>query len=339
MHYSCVRIVTAFAALTADQKESVFRQYLLLAATRSSVHHLKFLLATIQQLISANAITARVVCEQILLCEKLTYANQAFWLGCFQLIRRIISGVDYKGVREIMKGCRDKMQSFPVNLSTGILPQIQSVEKLLEHIFDRNACLLPAYFIANEIQKAAPFHWKIARLTSGFVEDFRNIAQMVSIIGHSQMRPIVEHFNYTDTSILPWRLDCITLRLIVKGILPYDAELQQPQTGLLRFVLEQPYSKDMIGSMLNLQKQCKTRVVAIEEQLVWLIISAMERAELDPVADGDQDDSQCPTHWLWVHISSQLIYFVLFQFASFPNIVQALHSKVSVVETRYPFDM
>lgn len=34
-------------------------------------------------------------------------------------------------------------------------------------------------------------------------------------------------------------------------------------------------------------------------------------------------------HWLWVHISSQLIYFVLFQFASFPNIVQTLHDKVS----------
>lgn len=331
-------LVAAFSSLTADQKESVFRQYLLLAATRSSVHHLKFLLATVQQLINANAITARIVCEQILLCDKLTYSNPAFWLGCFQLIRRIISGVDYKGVREIMKGCRDKMQSFPVNLSTGILPQIQSVEKLLEHIFDRNACLLPAYFIANEIQKAAPFHWKIARLTSSFVEDFRNIAQMVSIIGHSHMRPIVEHFGYTDTCILPWRLDCSTLKLAVKGILPYDAELLQPQTGLLRFVLEQPYSKDMVCSMLNLQKQCKVRCVAIEEQLVWLIMSAMERSELDPVADGEQDDSQSPTHWLWVHISSQLIYFMMFQIASFPSIVQSLHAQVRGREkTQYCF--
>lgn len=323
-------LVTAFAPLTAEQKESVFRQYLLLAAARTSMHQLKFLLATIQQLINANAITARAVCEQILLCEKLTYNNQNFWLACFQLIRRIISGVDYKGVREIMKGCRDKMQSFPVNLAVGILPQIQIVEKLLEHIFDRNACLLPAYFIANEIQKAAPFHWKIARLTSSFVEDFRNIAQMVSIIGHSQMRPIVEHFGYTDTCILPWRLDCTSLKLSIKGILPYDTELMEAQTGLLRFVLEQPYSKDMVSSMLNLQKNCKVRCVAIEEQLVWLIMSAMERAELDALPDGDQDDAQSPTHWLWVHISSQLIYFVLFQFASFPNIVQSLHSKVFV---------
>lgn len=318
--------VSAFAPLTMEQKESVLRQYLVLAATRTSFHQLKYLLATVQQLITANAIPSRVVCEQILLCEKLTYTNQNFWLACFQLIRRIISGVDYKGVREIMKGCRDKMQSFPCNISLGILPQIQIVEKLLEHIFDRNACLLPAYFIANEIQKVAPLHWKIARLTSSFIEDFRNIAQMVSIIGHSEMRPIVEH---TETCILSWRLDCATLKLAIKGILPYDMELLKPQTGLLRFVLEQPYSKDMVCSMLNLQKQCKARCVPIEDELVELIMSAMERAELESEQDSKKDDAQSPMHWLWVHISSQLIYFVLFQLASFPNMVSALHSKVS----------
>lgn len=82
-----------------------------------------------------------------------------------------------------------------------------------------------------------------------------------------------------------------------------------------------------VCSMLNLQKQSKTRCVSIEEQLVWLIMSAMERSEADPI-QTDADESQSPTHWLWVHISSQLIYFVLFQFASFPNIVISLHDKV-----------
>lgn len=81
--------------------------------------------------------------------------------------------------------------------------------------------------------------------------------------------------------------------------------------------------------MLNLQKQSKTRCVSIEEQLVWLIMSAMERSEADPIQTTDADEAQSPTHWLWVHISSQLIYFVLFQFASFPNIVVSLHDKVN----------
>uniref|UniRef100_A0A7G3ABS6 Mediator of RNA polymerase II transcription subunit 23 n=1 Tax=Lutzomyia longipalpis TaxID=7200 RepID=A0A7G3ABS6_LUTLO len=34
--------------------------------------------------------------------------------------------------------------------------------------------------------------------------------------------------------------------------------------------------------------------------------------------------------WLWLHLSSQLIYFVLFQFANFPTIVMALHDKLAI---------
>lgn len=35
--------------------------------------------------------------------EKLVYTNDDYWIRCFQLIRKIIGGVDYKGVREIMR--------------------------------------------------------------------------------------------------------------------------------------------------------------------------------------------------------------------------------------------
>lgn len=271
----------------------------------------------------------RLVCEQLLSCERQQFSNKEFWIESFRLIRKLLSGVDYKGVREIMKGCRDKIQAFPQNISSSIAPQMQAVESVIEHIFDRSACLLPAYFIANEIQKSGPLHWKIAELTTSFVEDFRHVAQMVSIIGHSHMLPIVEHFGYTDSLINPWRLDSTTLKFTFRGILPYDAELFMPQTKLLRYILEQPYSKDMVCSMLNLQKQHKQRCSAVEEQLVWLIMSAMERSELEVVKSNDADDTFSNIHWLWVHISSQLIYFVLLQFANFPNIVTTLHDRVS----------
>jgi mediator of RNA polymerase II transcription subunit 23 len=36
------------------------------------------------------------------------------------------------------------------------MPQMKALEVVLEYIFNRNACLLPGYFIANEIQKAYP---------------------------------------------------------------------------------------------------------------------------------------------------------------------------------------
>lgn len=49
-----------------------------------------------------------MLCDCILASEKLVYENADYWIECFNLIRRIIGGVDYKGVREIMKvGCFD----------------------------------------------------------------------------------------------------------------------------------------------------------------------------------------------------------------------------------------
>lgn len=87
------------------------------------------------------------------------------------------------------------------------------------------------------------------------MEEFINVAQMLTIIGHSYMLPIVEHSGYSgDHSINPWKLEPNNLKFSLRGNLPYDTELLQSQTNLLRFVLEQPYSRDMVCSMLNLQK-------------------------------------------------------------------------------------
>lgn len=78
----------------------------------------------------------------------------------------------------------------------------------------------------------------------------------------------------------------------------------------------------------------------MEEQLVELVVIAMERSEseLPPnpanfpggnTSSSENSDDQSHCHWLWLHLSSQLIYFQLFQHASFPNIVIALHDKVN----------
>lgn len=69
------------------------------------------------------------------------------------------------------------------------------------------------------------------------------------------MLPVVEHSGYADHLINPWKLDPNSLKLSLKGNLPYDKCLIDPQTHLLRYVLEQPYSRDMVCSMLGLVKQ------------------------------------------------------------------------------------
>lgn len=84
--------------------------------------------------------------------------------------------------------------------------------------------------------------------------------------------------------------------------------------------MEQPYSRDMVCGMLGLNKQHKQHCQAIEEQLIELVVLALERTE----AEGDEPATQD----LWLYLSSQLIYFVLFQFASFPSLVMSLHARL-----------
>ena len=63
----------------------------------------------------------------------------------------------------------------------------------------------------------------------------------------------------------------------------------------------------------------------LEEQLVDLVVMAMERSENVDVANDDG-----LSQLLWQHLSSQVIYFVLFQFASFPHMVMSLYEKVGI---------
>ena len=83
------------------------------------------------------------------------------------------------------------------------------------------------------------FLQKLAKLTSDYINSFRSTVQMISIIGHSKMLPVVDHTGYGDHLVSPWLLDRNTLQFSLKGNLPYDPEILKPQTDLLRYFLEQ----------------------------------------------------------------------------------------------------
>ncbi|KAL1116974.1 hypothetical protein AAG570_004302 [Ranatra chinensis] len=324
------------SALTCvpTEQEAGVRQFLNIAVTMTNTSRLHLLFTLLENLVANNTLPARMVCECILSFDKLVYQHENFWVECFTLINKIMKGVDYKGIREIMKGCCEKAMTLPAQLNASTMNQMKALEHVVEQVFDKSSCLLPAYLICNELQKGTPKarswpHWKLAKLLSNFVESFRATAQMVSIIGHAKMLPVVEHSGYSEHLINPWKLDSNTLKLTLKGNLPYEKSLLEPQIPLLRYVLEQPYSRDMVCSMLGLQKQNKQRCIALEKQLVEQVVCAMERTEAECNSSSSNNEEFTNTHWLWLHLSSQLIYFVLFQFTSFPTLVMALHDKLA----------
>ena len=77
-----------------------------------------------------------------------------------------------------------------------------------------------------------------------------------------------------------------------------------------------------LTNCMSFSSQQKQRCPAIEELLVDLIVLAMERSEEN---EASMMETGCQ---LWHHLSSHLIFFVLFQFASFPHMVMSLYTKV-----------
>lgn len=207
---------------------------------------------------------------------------------------------------------------------------------------------------------------RLGALTSAFVVDFCKTAQMVSVAAQDHLRPLIDHFAYGDHLMNSWKLDVSTLKFVLKGNLPYGYPYQRKQCALLEYVLGQTYSKESVSIMLNLQKQQKQRYQALEDQLVSMIVDAMGLVEhhgklpknsntvlgylrtakirynqlqlstkspiwIWPSKENtkkmcDEDFDQID--WIWLHLSTQLIYFVLFQFVSFPHVTMTLYKKV-----------
>ncbi|XP_059897120.1 mediator of RNA polymerase II transcription subunit 23 isoform X2 [Gadus macrocephalus] len=295
--------------------------------SQHSPKRISFLYDCLAMAVETSLLPPRMVCVALISSDSLEWERSQLWALTFKLIRKIIGGVDYKGVRDLLKAVLDKIQSIPTTVSSAVVQQLLVAREVVEYILDRNACLLPAYFAITEIRKLYPegqlSHWLLGSLISDFVDSFRPTSRINSICGRCSLLPVVNNSGAICNS---WKLDPNTLRFPLRGMLPYDKDLFEPQTGLLRYVLEQPYSREMVCNMLGLNKQHKQRCPVLEEQLVDLVVYAMERSETEEHFDADVGGT---SQLLWQHLSSQLIFFVLFQFASFPHMVLSLHQKLA----------
>uniref|UniRef100_A0A8C3AUN5 Mediator of RNA polymerase II transcription subunit 23 n=1 Tax=Cyclopterus lumpus TaxID=8103 RepID=A0A8C3AUN5_CYCLU len=295
--------------------------------SQHSPKRISFLHDCLAMAVETSLLPPRMVCVALISSDSLEWERTQLWALTFKLIRKIIGGMDYKGVRDLLKAVLDKIQTIPTTVSSAIVQQLLAAREVVEYILDRNACLLPAYFAIAEIRKMYPegqlSHWLLGSLISDFVDSFRPTARINSICGRCSLLPVVNNSGAICNS---WKLDPTTLHFPLRGMLPFDKDLFEPQTGLLRYVLEQPYSREMVCNMLGLNKQHKQRCPVLEEQLVDLVVYAMERSETEEHFDADIGGT---SQLLWQHLSSQLIFFVLFQFASFPHMVLSLHQKLA----------
>ncbi|KAM9316933.1 mediator of RNA polymerase II transcription subunit 23 isoform 7-T7 [Gastrophryne carolinensis] len=323
---SCLGAFRQFwAELPQESHEQCVQWIVRFIHGQHSPKRISFLYDCLAMAVETAVLPPKMVCEALVNSDALEWEKTQLWVLTFKLVLKIIGGVDYKGVRDLLKVILEKIHTIPNTVSSAVVQQLLAAREVVAYILDRNACLLPAYLAVTEIRKLYPEgklpHWLLANLVSDFMDSFRPTARINSICGRCSLLPVVNNSGAICNS---WKLDPLTLCFPLKGHLPYDKDLFEPQNALLRYVLEQPYSREMVCNMLGLNKAHKQRCPVLEDQLVDLVVYAMERSETEEKFD-DGGTSQL----LWQHLSSQLIFFVLFQFASFPHMVLSLHQKLA----------
>ncbi|PWA27858.1 hypothetical protein CCH79_00000095 [Gambusia affinis] len=263
-----------WGTLQQDSHEQCVQWIVRFIHSQHSPKRISFLYDCLAMAVETSLLPPRMVCVALISSESLEWERTRLWALTFQLIRKIIGGVDYKGVRDLLKAVLDKIQTIPITVSSAIVQQLLAAREVVEYILDRNACLLPAYFAVTEIRKLYPeghlSHWLLGSLISDFVDSFRPTARINSICGRCSLLPVVNNSGAICNS---WKLDPTTLRFPLRGMLPYDKDLFEPQTGLLRYVLEQPYSREMVCNMLGLNKQLAGRgLIKGRDHLMWVLL-------------------------------------------------------------------
>ncbi|CAK8677896.1 unnamed protein product [Clavelina lepadiformis] len=206
---------------------------------------------------------------------------------------------------------------------------VKAVCDAIEHLIDPGSYLLPGYLAQDEIRQNIPEEqplapWPLNEKLTRFMDRFRATATMVSTTGRWMLLPVVDHAFYQTTS--SWRLEPDSLKFSLKPKLPYSKEMCRRQGRLLRYILRQTYSRDMVLQVLGFQRHVKQRCISLEVELVDLIVVAMQTVFEE--SDDNTGDTADQTHLMWQHISSQVIFIALYQFGNFSQMVELIYSKL-----------
>ncbi|XP_044773618.1 mediator of RNA polymerase II transcription subunit 23 isoform X6 [Neomonachus schauinslandi] len=221
---SCLGAFRQFwGGLSQESHEQCIQWIVKFIHGQHSPKRISFLYDCLAMAVETGLLPPRMVCESLINSDTLEWERTQLWSLTFKLVRKIIGGVDYKGVRDLLKVILEKILTIPNTVSSAVVQQLLAAREVIAYILERNACLLPAYFAVTEIRKLYPEgklpHWLLGNLVSDFVDTFRPTARINSICGRCSLLPVVNNSGAICNS---WKLDPATLRFPLKGLLPYD---------------------------------------------------------------------------------------------------------------------
>lgn len=303
----------------ASEPDTVIKHYVKLMAQVKSTNKFDKLFQTLRLVIQQHPSLGKAVCEALLSGDNIDYQNQNYWMRSFEYITEILPTIDYKGVRDILKMVLEIIYLMPSSFDIALIPQLDTLYSTFSMILDREASLLPAYLGLDELQKKisqgnVPV-WKFAELFYQFIETFRPTAQIFSIINRTELLPVVGYSNPLTNS--SWRLDPNSAKFQLKGLLPYRDKLKEPQGAQVRYLLEQPYSKEMLTTALTLTPKLtdpnrpqQTKCQELTEQMAISLIKMMEKSPAN-IESYNNPTAEFNEHiFQWMHLSNNILTYI-----------------------------
>ncbi|GMT28253.1 hypothetical protein PFISCL1PPCAC_19550, partial [Pristionchus fissidentatus] len=155
--------------------------------------------------------------------------------------------LNYKGVRYFFKQLYEKMTFVPQEISPAQREMLTPLEELLLHIMKRDSNVIPALFVATEInnmtrQRSLMFA-RVMETAIQMENTFRPLAELSYVTARTYLFPIPAHPSFITTAPL-WKLDPTCAFITHRLHLPFRIELYSPQFYALLMVMRQQKNKD-----------------------------------------------------------------------------------------------
>ncbi|GMT00386.1 hypothetical protein PENTCL1PPCAC_22560, partial [Pristionchus entomophagus] len=239
--------------------------------------------------------------------------------------------LNYKGVRTFFKQLYEKMTAVPQEISPEQREMLTPVQELLLHIMKRDSNVIPALFVATEInnmtrQRALMFS-RVMETATHMENTFRPLAELSYVTARSYLFPIPAHPSFITTSRL-WKLDSTCIIMAHRLHLPFRIELYTPQTYALQMVIKQQKNRDWI----QFQHMIKTGSresgnMGLDNIVLYLIGNTMLYMERFP----SQSENVAS---MWNHITSVLDTLITTRWCDFSRFLSVLAKTIQKSEYR-----
>uniref|UniRef100_A0A1I8GRT3 Mediator of RNA polymerase II transcription subunit 23 n=2 Tax=Macrostomum lignano TaxID=282301 RepID=A0A1I8GRT3_9PLAT len=236
------------------------------------------------------------ICDELLVSHDDIMRNPAFFKEAVTVMDRLVRQMDYKGCRDLFGKVLGLYKTFSEGEDKVFVPAFKILKTKLETF--RNSFKNVANMFSHRV--------------------IRQIVPIAGVGNYCMPPAILQHPQPSSVTNVPVNLLASTGALDLKGPLPYARCLQRPHTSLIRAVLTQQGSMDLLLSLLSLHTAPRaskiSRCLFLERCLIDTILWTADETEA-----CESDSEMAWADMMWRHLGLYSIHLCRLHLVRFPE--------------------